>query len=235
MKHFQYFPKIEYSNNASVNMLVRSKIRDFVINESSLYYEYTLKDSDRPDIIATKYYGNPDYTWVLFYANEIKNPLTDWPLDNFSFQKYIIEKYGSIQYAYETTHHYLLDEKYIIDQKTFLNNNIRSEILDGNYNGYNATFKFAFTPITGFEQIYLNGILQNSGNDYIIYDSTIKFSTPPVSGSFALANYTHDGKNKKSVSIYEHENNLNEEKRYIKILDSKYISRIREEIRNIFK
>lgn len=167
MKHFEYFPRIEYSDNISVNMLVRSKIRNLVLNESSLYYEYTLKDSDRPDIIATKYYGNPDYTWVLFYTNEIKNPLTDWPLDYLSFSEYIKRKYGNISTAKSQIHHYLLDEKYVIDKKTFDDINVE-------------------------------------GAKRIIY-------------------------------AYEHEENLNEEKRDIKILDAKYISRIREEIRNIFK
>lgn len=128
MKHFRFFPQIEYSQNTSVNLLVRSKIKNLVLQENTLYYDYVVREGERPDVIAKKYYGNSDYTWVLFYANNIKNPLTDWPLDSNSFSRFIINKYGSLEYAQSTIQHYLLNEKYIIDEKTFVMNSDESDI-----------------------------------------------------------------------------------------------------------
>lgn len=124
MKHFEFYPRIEYSGHTAINMLVRAKIRDLVLDESSVYYEYTIRDSDRADIISTKYYGNPSYTWAIFYANEIQNPLTEWPRDHYSFNEFIRRRYGSVERAQTTIHHYLLDGEYIIDETTYLDNSI---------------------------------------------------------------------------------------------------------------
>ena len=122
MKHFSYYPKINYSNEESVNILVRGKIRDVILEENALYYKHTIKDNERADIIATKYYGNPQYTWAIFYANNIFHPTLDWPLDYANFNNYLIKKYGSIEKTKLTTHHYELLEnniKYVISEKTY--------------------------------------------------------------------------------------------------------------------
>ena len=128
MRHFTYFPRINYCNDFAVNIMVRGKIRDLVKSQNTLYYQYTINDSDRPDILAQKYYGNPDYTWAIFYANDIFCPIFEWPLDSTQFNKYLISKYGSVEATQSLTavHEYLLDEKYIIDEKTFLDINIES-------------------------------------------------------------------------------------------------------------
>jgi hypothetical protein len=124
MKHFEFFPKIEYSDNQSINIMVRGKIRDAILEKSALYYKYELKDSDRPDILATKYYGNVHNTWAIFYANNIFDPRHDWPLNNHQFNDFIKSKYGNISKAQselEEPHHYLLNGEYIIDKATYLN------------------------------------------------------------------------------------------------------------------
>lgn len=47
----------------------------------------------------------------------------------------------------------------------------------GTINGVNTTFTLAATPVAGTEEVYVNGILQNSGagNDYTISGATITF------------------------------------------------------------
>ena len=127
MKHFEFFPKIEYRNEESINIMVRGKIRDAILESSAIYYKYTVTDTDRPDILATKYYGNPNYTWVIFYANNIFDPRFDWPLTGAQFYSYLKSKYGSIQKTQnllDVPHHYLLDDTYIIDEFTYLNSAI---------------------------------------------------------------------------------------------------------------
>jgi hypothetical protein len=70
--------------------------------------------------------------------------------------------------------------------------NSASVVLTANYivreaptgvpNGVLATFTLANTPIGGSEQVYVNGILQNSGsgNDYTIATNTITFLTGAI-------------------------------------------------------
>ena len=59
------------------------------------------------------------------------------------------------------------------------------EIPLGDIDGVNSLFKLLRTPILGSEHVYLNGILQESGNgnDYIILNSNITFLTPPERNS----------------------------------------------------
>lgn len=61
----------------------------------------------------------------------------------------------------------------------------------GTINGSNAAFVLANTPISGTEQVYLNGIQQDSGasNDYTISTATITFNTAPVSGDKVRVTY----------------------------------------------
>lgn len=119
MEHFKYFPKIEYGKETLTNLMVRGKIRDHILEQNALYYEYTINDSDRPDTISTKYYGSPNYTWAIFYANNIFDPIHDWPLTPLEFEKDLKAKTGSLSVAQITPHHYLLDDKYIIDETTY--------------------------------------------------------------------------------------------------------------------
>ena len=37
MKHFEFFPKIDYSNEKSVNIMVRGKIRDAILALSLIH------------------------------------------------------------------------------------------------------------------------------------------------------------------------------------------------------
>jgi len=123
MKHFHYYPQIEYSGNLATNIMIRGKIRDAILAKSALYYQYTISDDDRPDILASKYYGNSNYVWAIFYANNIFDPFFDWPLNRTNFIKYIVEKYGSVEKAKsvsDNTVQYVLDGAYFIDKESFL-------------------------------------------------------------------------------------------------------------------
>jgi hypothetical protein len=61
-------------------------------------------------------------------------------------------------------------------------NYVVREAPTGAVNGVNAAFVLAFTPVAGKEQVYVNGILQNSGsgNDYIISGATITFQSGAI-------------------------------------------------------
>jgi hypothetical protein len=62
-------------------------------------------------------------------------------------------------------------------------NFVTRETPSGLLNGTNTTFGLAFTPVTGSELIFLNGILQQvgAGNDYTISGTTITMLSAPIS------------------------------------------------------
>ena len=65
------------------------------------------------------------------------------------------------------------------------------ETPSGAVNGSNTTYTLAFTPISGSEHVYLNGLLQEpgAGNDYTISGVTITYLTAPISGDKIRVSY----------------------------------------------
>jgi len=90
---FEHYPQIEYCDELSTNLLVRSRVRRMILENSVLFHPYILTEEDRPDIVSHKYYGNSNYVWLLFYANDIFDPLFDWPLIFSDFNKFVNRKY----------------------------------------------------------------------------------------------------------------------------------------------
>lgn len=70
-------------------------------------------------------------------------------------------------------------------------NFVNKEIPSGSINGANVTFTLANTPIAGSEELFLNGILQESGagNDYTISGSVITMLTAPLTGEKIRVSY----------------------------------------------
>ncbi len=63
----------------------------------------------------------------------------------------------------------------------------------GEINGINTVFQLSHTPISNSEHIYLNGILQDSGedNDYQITGNIITFLIPPREGFKIKCSYRY--------------------------------------------
>lgn len=71
------------------------------------------------------------------------------------------------------------------------NNYVVREAPSGAINGSNTSFTLANTPISGTEQVFLNGILQEpgAGNDYTISGSSITYLTAPATGDRIRVTY----------------------------------------------
>ena len=99
-KYFNYFPKTFYKLNensndvdAVTNITARFGFEQAFKNNSAVYYEYDVQDSDTPEIIANKFYGSPERHWAVLMINDIVDPQFDWPLDQRTIISYIDEKY----------------------------------------------------------------------------------------------------------------------------------------------
>ena len=100
MLYFDTFPLViasDYKNNAILltNLMARVEIIPSLLRNPLLFYSYDLKESDRPDIIANKYYDDSNKYWMVLYANEIMDPLYDWPLTSQQFDAYLKNKYSA--------------------------------------------------------------------------------------------------------------------------------------------
>jgi hypothetical protein len=99
-KYFNYFPKTLYTSNNSTtgldsvtNIIARFAFEKGLKENSSVFYKYNIKDSDTPEIIAYKFYGNVERQWVVLLFNDIIDPQFDWPFESNQLITYIDKKY----------------------------------------------------------------------------------------------------------------------------------------------
>lgn len=97
--YFESFPDIQYNGIQCKNITLRAKILEDFKKNASNFYPYTLKDGETADALAFDYYGDPNYCWIIYYANDIIDPYYDWHLSTHEFENFIIKKYGSLAAA----------------------------------------------------------------------------------------------------------------------------------------
>ncbi len=93
MNYFKFFPTVTYNGKSAVNITRRTAIQQQLYSSPYAFLSYTIKDSEKPEDIALYYYGDIGKTWLVFMANNIIDPVSQWPLSNSDFEKMIIKKY----------------------------------------------------------------------------------------------------------------------------------------------
>ena len=110
--YFRPFPLVEYDikknekTSLLTNIMARFKIVESFQRQEAVYYDYSVKDGERADTIAFKYYNDASLDWVIYVTNNMIDPEFDWPASTNTVNNYIIKKYGSIAAANEQIHHY---------------------------------------------------------------------------------------------------------------------------------
>jgi hypothetical protein len=97
-KYFSYFPKTLYTADLNTAQSVLNIISRFTFEKSfkdntSVSYEYDIQDSDTPEIIASKFYKDPERHWIVLMFNDIVDPQFEWPMDYRTLISFIDEKY----------------------------------------------------------------------------------------------------------------------------------------------
>lgn len=85
------------------NLFRRIKIREINDAQITNFEFYNIKEGERPDTVANKFYNNPSLDWVVLLANNIINVQNEWPLDSKSLEKHLEEKYGNT--LFDIVHH----------------------------------------------------------------------------------------------------------------------------------
>lgn len=101
-KFFDQFPTIPFDigqerNNANYNVVTniffRLRFIREVLSNISSYYEYIIKDSDTPEVLAFNIYGDAEAHWIILMANEMVDAQYDWPLSYSEFNNHLYDKY----------------------------------------------------------------------------------------------------------------------------------------------
>lgn len=104
MPYFNEFPIVKYNlsgvngNTIDVTDIWRKvKVRSKIANNVALFDNFDVPEGDSPETVAYKVYGDAEYFWVVCLMNNIVNRYYDWPLDEYSFQQYVKDKYDNPQ------------------------------------------------------------------------------------------------------------------------------------------
>lgn len=191
MYYFTPFPRVTYDpTGKSVPVLAyditkRFKLSYIMKNSRLVFYEYAIKDRDRPDIMAEVYYENSQLDWIFFLTNSIWDPYFQWPLTQLQFESYIRSKYGSTSNALAQVHHY---EQIVVPRKEMFVNFDGTEI--------------------------------NIEEKTVVVDQTTYLSLP--------------SNRRKVIDCLTYEENENNRKRNIRILEKAYLPQLLREFKQVF-
>jgi hypothetical protein len=207
--YFSKFPKIYHSfddyktSEQVVNILSRFSLENSLKENTSIFYDYDIRDGDTPEIIASKMYDSAERHWIVLLFNDIVDPQYDWPLQYDVLTKYIDEKYlasansntsgDGIAWSRSNIHSYYRVEKCTSPNRTIT---IKKYEVDAN--------TYANTTIS------LNDSVVLPGNVTAVFDTT-----------------------KETKTYYDYEMEENEKKRTIKLLKQEFVSPLELELENI--
>lgn len=201
----------------TTNILQRSVFIKDVIDNVAISYKYVTKDFDKPEIISHKLYGTTNRNWIVLLFNGIQNPYYDLAIDRISLEKYIMNKYNftNIDTSKETLHHY---EKRVTKQ----------------------IYEYGAVQTTTTEKFTVNDKIVNYDTGAITartlpVDSETPLSVPEENYDVTFEDGTRIISNTMLhfVSVYEYENEVNESKREIKLLDKSYIPLVEKQFKSL--
>ena len=112
MSYFEKFPKIYYDANADgkykvmTDIISRVKLVDSVKENILNFDYYNVKDGETPEMIAHKYYDDPELHWTILVVNDVIDYYTQWPMSVQKFEEFIKDKYTNPQ----GIHHYEISQ-----------------------------------------------------------------------------------------------------------------------------
>ena len=110
MTYFSRFPYMAYDITNSGNykllpdILRRVKARTAVKEGRYLFDSYDVKNGEKPEDIAFKFYGDAELHWVILMTNNVTDRYYQWPMTQPQFQEFIEDKYGLANI--DGIHHY---------------------------------------------------------------------------------------------------------------------------------
>lgn len=92
-RYFRYFPLVNYNSRTVVDITRRAKVVDSLLSDPYAFLPYTISEGDRPEDVAYYYYGDQNLVWLVYLANNIVDPYSQWPLSNEDLENSVRKKY----------------------------------------------------------------------------------------------------------------------------------------------
>ena len=109
MSYFSKFPLFAYDmkNNDNYKLLPdilrRVKLRATIKSGGMLFDRYDVKEGEKPEDVAYKWFGDAELHWVILMTNNITDRYYGWPMNSAQFVEFLADKYGDNT---DAVHHY---------------------------------------------------------------------------------------------------------------------------------
>jgi len=216
MKYFNTLPSIltkDYSGNRIVlkNLLVRAKLLSQLQNNPLLFYTYSVQDGDTPESVAYKYYGDQYRYWIVLYGNQSLDPQWDWPMSSRQFGDFIVSKYTN-----DTANAFNVSSNSVTSSQIL-------SYTQGTIHHYEKVIT-TLDNVTETQSVKIINVDGNTANQVVSGVTTITFSNGTTATQTVSVN---------TVSIYDYENYLNEDRRNIKLINSSYVTQMESQLKSI--
>ena len=221
-KYFKHFPTIDFDLKNDGNLIEAKDIfRNIRVAEDAEegitgYEYYYVGDQDRPDVLASKLYGDSTLYWLFWMVNPHLAVYNDWPKSQRVLEKYIARKYSgkAIVAPFQSDIVSSSDSKFFQGEKVV--------------GSTSSAFGFVTKIDPTNKQLILNDIQgqfivgetvtgQNSTKSFNII-SVRNFSDSPHHYEDSEGNKTTISEGNTAVSNFDYEQVFNDEKRNIKYI-----------------
>ena len=86
------------------DILRRVKQRSAIKQGQFVFDNYDVRDGEKPEDVAYKWFGDAQLHWVILMTNNITDRYYQWPLTQPQFQEHLTDKYGAG--SEDAVHHY---------------------------------------------------------------------------------------------------------------------------------
>jgi hypothetical protein len=218
-KYFNYFPKTLYSLedkgtklDTITNVIARFGFEDKLKENSAAFYKYQIKDSDTPEIIASKYYDSPERHWIVLLFNNIIDPQWDWPLNDRILNEFIGNKYSASEYA-DTA-----------------NTSVSGLSWAKNTSNVKSYFKVVTTTTSEKTTIEKLEVDSNTYSNNVIMQNGTNETYQLNDGTSVNIKIT-----KETQTYFDYEKSVNDDKREIKLLKSDFVAAVEKEFKRIIR
>ena len=218
--YFENFPLTYYTvyddlSNVKIvtNITVRNKLSKEALDNILLYDEYDIKDGETPEIVADKFYNNPQLHWVVLLTNEIIDPRFDWLLSTNNLNRYCEGKYSNVN----GVHHYEDNTGNISPGNVILTSNSQF----GNMSRGNVVINETGSIGVITSSISASNVFVLATSGGFTAGEIVSLKSNSLVNASILTTVTISG---TPVSNYSYEDTANETKRRIKIIKPEYVN-----------
>ena len=238
-KYFKHYPTIDFDVKNDGNLIQAKDIfRNIRVSSDAedaiTGYNYTyITDQDRPDVLATKLYGDPTLYWLFWMVNDHLAVHSDWPMSFSVLEKYINRKYSgkclvgsaSTDVVSSSDSKFLQGEKVVgstssafgyVTKVDPTNNQIVLNDIEGNFT--------------------LNETVTGSQSDKSFTLSSVRdFKDSPHHYENSEGLKTSVSTGNTLVSNHDYEVDFNENKRTIRYIKAEYVEQLLREFKSMIK